>query len=356
MAPSEKIWGFGEEMDGGDINGDGYADAVIGAMNSSDIESYGGAAFVYYGSIDGLTPEDYDRMENNEISRFSGFGDYISSAGDVDGDSFDDILVSGGVDGVYIYFGSASGVSMEYTQLHPDLKYEPYGFGVSLSIIGDTNGDRYDDFLIGEIGYSSYIGRVHYYQGAPEDVDGDGVGKPFDCDDQDPTVGEGVTSYPDDDGDGYGSEAMSEDLCEARDGWIERSGDCDDSDALVSPEQAEVCGDGIDTSCDGYGTDADDEDDDGLTSSEERTLGTDPCDPDTDGDGISDGEEVAAGTDPLVAEQDPDTAAPQDTAKSDSGDGPGTSPTCSCHSANSSLSALWGLVVLALGGRRWQRR
>ncbi|MFT4547763.1 MAG: hypothetical protein ACI9MB_001710, partial [Verrucomicrobiales bacterium] len=42
-----------------------------------------------------------------------------------------------------------------------------------------------------------------------------------------------------------------------------------------------------------------DPDGDGLSDSEEATLGTDPNNPDTDGDGSDDGTEVFAGTDPL---------------------------------------------------------
>lgn len=41
-----------------------------------------------------------------------------------------------------------------------------------------------------------------------------------------------------------------------------------------------------------------DSDEDGLTSTQEATYGTDPFNPDTDGDGYTDGEEVAAGYDP----------------------------------------------------------
>lgn len=49
-----------------------------------------------------------------------------------------------------------------------------------------------------------------------------------------------------------------------------------------------------------------DTDGDGLTDSEEDTLGTDPNDSDTDGDGLSDGQEVEEGTDPLDPDSDDD--------------------------------------------------
>lgn len=48
-------------------------------------------------------------------------------------------------------------------------------------------------------------------------------------------------------------------------------------------------------------------DDDGLTNSRERSIGTDPYNPDTDGDGLKDGEEVFTyHTDPLKADSDAD--------------------------------------------------
>lgn len=71
-----------------------------------------------------------------------------------------------------------------------------------------------------------------------------------------------------------------------------------------------------------------DSDGDGLTDSEEQTLGTDPNNPDTDGDGLSDGAEVNVhGTDPLDADSDNDgfTDGAEVTAGSDSLD-PNSTP------------------------------
>ncbi|MDV6167856.1 gliding motility-associated C-terminal domain-containing protein [Flavobacterium sp. DG1-102-2] len=44
-----------------------------------------------------------------------------------------------------------------------------------------------------------------------------------------------------------------------------------------------------------------DQDNDGLSNTQEATLGTNPVNPDTDGDGVNDGAEVTAGSDPLNA-------------------------------------------------------
>lgn len=60
-----------------------------------------------------------------------------------------------------------------------------------------------------------------------------------------------------------------------------------------------------------------DTDGDGLTDSEEATLGTDPNDADTDGGGVNDGTEVSNGTDPLDASDD----VPSSTGTDSDGDG-----------------------------------
>lgn len=61
-----------------------------------------------------------------------------------------------------------------------------------------------------------------------------------------------------------------------------------------------------------------DPDGDGLYSTEETVLGTDPQDPDSDDDGYSDGAEVALGSDPLLS-----TSVPASVAASDGGSIPG---------------------------------
>jgi len=64
----------------------------------------------------------------------------------------------------------------------------------------------------------------------------------------------------------------------------------------------------VDTDLDGLPNNIDDDDDnDGLTDSEESVLGTDPLLADTDDDGLSDSEEIVWGTDPLDPYTDADS-------------------------------------------------
>ena len=102
---------------------------------------------------------------------------------------------------------------------------------------------------------------------------------------------------PDSDGDGIvdGEEVLVDNTdplndCDHVDGMPLGASDCD-NDGLTTEEEVTL------------GTDPNnpDTDNDGLTDGEEVDLGTDPNNPDTDGDGITDGQEVLDNTDPLDA-------------------------------------------------------
>ncbi|MBK9367824.1 MAG: hypothetical protein IPN01_16150 [Deltaproteobacteria bacterium] len=68
--------------------------------------------------------------------------------------------------------------------------------------------------------------------------------------DLDGSVDEGFVQYADMDGDGFGDPAAPVVSCEDASGLVLDDSDCDDGDASVNPEAAEVC-DSTDNNCDG---------------------------------------------------------------------------------------------------------
>ncbi len=81
----------------------------------------------------------------------------------------------------------------------------------------------------------------------PADETCDGLDN--DCDGE---IDEGLSQawLPDDDADGYGSDAAPVDACAAPEGHVAEGGDCDDQDAAVNPGADERCND-ADDDCDG---------------------------------------------------------------------------------------------------------
>jgi hypothetical protein len=86
------------------------------------------------------------------------------------------------------------------------------------------------------------------------DLDGDGYLNTDDCAPNDPDIGM-PEWWLDDDGDGVGGAAKSATSCEAPEGYVESSDDCDDADPTAFPGAVEVC-DVVDNDCNGEVDDA----------------------------------------------------------------------------------------------------
>jgi hypothetical protein len=138
----------------GDVNGDGYADALVGAAAV-------GMAHLFLGSEDGLS--------NSPQATLTGPGDYglaVSSAGDVNGDGYSDIAI-GGNGTVEIFFGSPTGVAGAPNAVL--VGQSPYfGQGISAS---DTNGDKLSDILVTQVGVKNgaenvWTGTIYVFLGS----------------------------------------------------------------------------------------------------------------------------------------------------------------------------------------------
>jgi len=161
----------------GDVNGDGFDDIIIGAPYYSNGESFEGAAFIYLGSTDGPSIIADFIFESDQSE--SSFGLSVASAGDINGDGYDDILIGApdfdngesdeGV--VFLHLGSPSGPSLTYDWMAES--DQPYftSFGKSVSSAGDINNDGFDDVIIGAPGFDNPTineGLVFAYYGSED--------------------------------------------------------------------------------------------------------------------------------------------------------------------------------------------
>ena len=149
----------------GDVNGDGYSDLIVGAPNySSDI----GRVYIYLGGLTmGMFNDTADVVITGEAVN-SDFGFQVSSAGDVNGDGYSDVIVgapnySSNTGRAYIYFGGA--VMNNVADVIMTGETAGSQFGSSVSSAGDVNDDGYDDVIAGAPSYSTNTGRVYVFFG-----------------------------------------------------------------------------------------------------------------------------------------------------------------------------------------------
>ena len=161
----------------GDLNGDGFADLLIGVDRRDDSYHYGGAAFVVFGAsnvgsggtvdLSALTGSNGFVMEGIAVVDHLGYA--LASAGDLNGDGFDDLLAGapdennatyGGTYGqVYVILGGSSVGSSGALDLSAltgsdgfliTKELQDYDYaGAAVGGAGDLNGDGFDDAIIG---------------------------------------------------------------------------------------------------------------------------------------------------------------------------------------------------------------
>ncbi|MFC1749703.1 beta strand repeat-containing protein [Pseudomonadota bacterium] len=160
----------------GNADGSNGADAIIGAptYNNGNVDEGRAYLFVSTGGSGLDTTALWTKESDVDSARF---GEVVSSAGDIDNDGRDDVVVgapnynNGHADegAVYAYHGNAStGLDASHSIL---IESDQAGalLGSALAKAGDSNGDGYGDVLVGAPSFNSLYsneGVVYIYPGS----------------------------------------------------------------------------------------------------------------------------------------------------------------------------------------------
>jgi hypothetical protein len=148
---------FGGAVAGaGDVNNDGVLDFIVGAKEAP-ANTNRGHAYVYSGADGSLLCSKEGEATGDR------YGVAVDGAGDVNGDGYADFIVGAhyvnSIAGkAYLYSGRD--YSLLWSQDAPGASY---AFGYSVAGIGDVNNDGKPDFAVGALGANSGIGKAYVY-------------------------------------------------------------------------------------------------------------------------------------------------------------------------------------------------
>ncbi|NBB16342.1 hypothetical protein GVN21_13330 [Caulobacter sp. SLTY] len=163
----------------GDVNGDGIGDLIIGSWYADPNGANSGASYVVFGkstpfasnlSPQGLNGANGFRISGAAAGDRSGYS--VASAGDINGDGIDDMIIgarfadANGADAgaAYVVFGRAIfAANLDLSALNGTSGFRirgPFsyaGAGASVAAAGDVNGDGFDDVIIATRASGNYI-------------------------------------------------------------------------------------------------------------------------------------------------------------------------------------------------------
>ncbi len=162
--------GFGCSLStAGDVNSDGYDDVIVSAVNYPN-ETMQGKVYIFLGGPDMDSIPDWTVVGD---SARSGLGISVSGGGDINGDGYDDVVIGGmkgtpSPDYFRLYFGGQEMDTIPDFVL--DEEHLSYRISSEVSVIGDVNGDEYADIICGGGYWDSlgYIYRAYIFYGGQE--------------------------------------------------------------------------------------------------------------------------------------------------------------------------------------------
>ena len=128
----------------GDVNGDGFADLIVGASGADE-------AYVHLGGISGIDPTPVLTAGGAPLADL---GAAVGGAGDVNGDGLSDVLVGAPFGALgergfaRLYPGEGTG-PREAGNITLDGPAPDSALGTAVTWVGDVNGDGYSDALVG---------------------------------------------------------------------------------------------------------------------------------------------------------------------------------------------------------------
>ena len=161
----------------GDVNGDGFADVIVGSPMARGAGVRQGKAFLFLGGLCGLEATPSWTSLGDAVSR-SQFGRSVASAGDVNRDGFDDVIVGATLSDdvapdagkAFVFLGGPTGLSLTPVWTSSGDGQGDSRYGASIACAGDVNGDTFDDIIIGSPRFDTLnqnAGKAYLYLGGP---------------------------------------------------------------------------------------------------------------------------------------------------------------------------------------------
>ncbi len=155
---------FGSTMSAGDVDGDGYADLVVGAYQQSRPQLEEGNVFVFRGGATGVSATPAFTIDNPTGTSYGNFGSGLDSSGDIDGNGFVDLVVGAWQEKrTHVFYCTAAGVPP--TSGSSTYDADTSSLGIWMANGGDVNGDHYADLASGAYTFYTW-GAVFVQRGS----------------------------------------------------------------------------------------------------------------------------------------------------------------------------------------------